>query len=62
MDNKAMVLPRLPQLHKEFEQYRYADKKLVQDSVMAVIFGLYKAYDPGDSFVGVDNNFSFVGQ
>lgn len=62
MDNKAVVLPKLPQLQKEFEQYRYNDKKIVQDSVIAVIFALYKAYDPGDSFIGVDTNFSFVGQ
>jgi hypothetical protein len=46
---------------KEFEQYRYSDKKLQQDTVMAVVGAMLKAYDPNDSFVGVDNNFSLVG-
>lgn len=61
-DNKAVALPRIPQIVKEFEQYRYNDKKLVQDVVMAVVCAIYKAYDPSDTFVGVDTNFSFVGQ
>lgn len=61
MDNKVMVLPKLPQLQKEFEQYRYSDKKLQQDTVMAVVGAMLKAYDPNDSFVGIDKDFSLVG-
>lgn len=61
MDNKAVVLPKLRAIYREFEQYRYNDKKLTQDIVMAVVFALYKAYDPSDSFTGVDTSFSLVG-
>lgn len=60
-DNKAVVLPNLPVIHREFEQYRYNDKKLVQDCVMAIVFCLYKAYDPSDSYTGVDTSYSYTG-
>lgn len=62
MDNKAMILPDLPQIKREFEQYMYNDKKIVQDTVMAVLMAILKAYDPQDEFVGFDKSYSFVGQ
>lgn len=61
VDNKSMVMPRIRQLQKEFTEYRYDDKKLVQDCVMAVACCLYKAYDPSEAYVGVDTKFNFVG-
>ena len=60
-DNSAMVLPKIKQILREFEQYRYSDKKLSQDIVMAITGAMLKAYDPNDAFVGIDSNYSYVG-
>ena len=62
MDNKAMILPDIPFIKKEFEQYMYNDKKLVQDTVMMVLMAILKAYDPQEAFVGFDQSYSFTGQ
>lgn len=60
-DNEAIILPKIEQLYNEFKKYKWQDKGLVQDSVMAVMMFLMKQYTPSDSFVGVDSDFSFVG-
>lgn len=62
MDNKAIILPDIPRIKREFEQYMYNDKKLVQDIVMTTLMAIYKAYDPQDSFVGFDQSYSYAGQ
>lgn len=59
-DNEAVELPRIPQLFKEFENYRWNDKKIVQDSVISVVMAIYKCYDASEAYVGLDRNFQFV--
>lgn len=60
-DNKAIELPKIEQLYKEFKGYKWKDTNIVQDSVMVVMMFLMKRYTPDDSFVGVDKSFNFVG-
>jgi hypothetical protein len=59
-DNEAVELPRIPQLVKEFENYRWNDKKIVQDCVMAVVMAVFKCYDASEAYVGLDRSFQFV--
>lgn len=60
-DNRAVILPKIEQLYNEHKKYQWRDSTLVQDCVMVVMMFLMKNYTPEESFVGVDNTFSFVG-
>lgn len=60
MDNEAFELPRITQIVREFENYRWNDKKLVQDVVISVVMLLSKCYDAGEAYVGFDRTFQFV--
>lgn len=60
MDHGAIVLPRIPQLLQEFQRYKWNDKGLVTDSVMAIAMAVSIFYRPDDVFLGADSNFSYV--
>lgn len=59
-DNEAVELPKITQIYKEFENYRWADKKIVQDCVISVVMAVFKCYDSSEAYVGLDRSFSFV--
>lgn len=60
MDNKAIKMPKIPQLYKEHEQYLWNDKLIVQDSVIANALAVKQFYDPDSSFVGADPSFNYL--
>jgi phage FluMu gp28-like protein len=60
MDNRAIKLPRIPQLYKEHENYLWQDKAIVQDSVIANALAVYNFYEPETAFVGADSGFNFL--
>lgn len=60
MDHGAIRLPRIPQLIREFQRYKWADKGLVTDSVMAIAMAVSIFYRPDDVFLGADSSFSYV--
>lgn len=60
-DNGAITLPKVEQLYNEFKKYKWKDQGIVQDSVMMIMMGMMKLYTPEETFVGVDQNFNFVG-
>lgn len=59
-DTKAIMIPRLTQFEKEFRAYRYNDKKLVQDCVMAIGGAVDKFFEPAEDVATVDSQFSYV--
>ncbi len=59
-DNEAVELPRIPQIYKEFENYRWNDKKIVQDCVISIVMAIFKCYDSSEAYVGLDRSFQFV--
>jgi len=61
MDNEAIKLPRITQLLREFEDYKWQDKTIVQDSVIAAALAIYKFYEPESVWTGVDLEISYVG-
>jgi len=61
MDHAAFRAPRIPQLLDEIKKYTWNDKYLVQDSVIALAGTALKFYDTSSTFVGVDTEFSFIG-
>jgi hypothetical protein len=60
MDNKAILLPGIPQLKKEHEKYTWNDKKIVQDTVIANALAVSLFFEPETTFVGADTEFSFI--
>lgn len=60
MDNKAIKMPKIPQLYKEHEQYLWNDKLIVQDSVIANALAVKVFYEPEASFVGGDPDFNYL--
>jgi len=60
-DTKAIVIPKINQIHKEFKAYQYADKKLVQDCVMAIGGAVNMFFEPSEEVATVDSQFSYAG-
>ena len=59
-DTKAIMIPKIAQFEKEFKAYRYNDKKLVQDCVMAIGGAVDKFFEPAEDVPTVDSNFSYM--
>ena len=59
-DTKAIMIPKIKQIHKEFRAYAYNDKKLVQDCVMAIGGAVNMFYEPSEDVATVDSQFSYV--
>ena len=59
-DTKAIVIPKLSIIVKEFMAYKYNDKKLVQDCVMAIGGAVNEFYEPAEEILPVDNEFSYL--
>lgn len=59
-DTKAIMIPKIAQIEKEFKTYRYNDKKIIQDCVMAIGGAVDKFFEPNDEVPTVDSQFSFV--
>lgn len=62
MDNGVLKMPRIKQLLREFEDYKWVDKSIVQDSVIAAALGVYLFYEPTSVWTGVDTELSYVGE
>ena len=60
MDNKAIKMPKLPQLYREHEQYLWNDKLIQQDCVIANALAVKQFYEPESSFVGGDPDFNYL--
>lgn len=59
-DTKAIMIPKIAQFEKEFKAYRYNDKKLVQDCVMAIGGAVDKFFEPSENVPTVDSQFSYM--
>jgi len=59
-DTKAIVIPKLSIIVKEFKAYKYNDKKLVQDCVMAIGGAVNEFFEPSEEVVPVDSGFSYL--
>ena len=59
-DTKAIMIPKIKQIHKEFKGYKYNDKKIVQDCVMAIGGAVDKFFEPANEIPTVDSNFSYM--
>lgn len=59
-DTKAIMIPKINQIHKEFKAYRYNDKKIVQDCVMAIGGAVDKFFEPIGDTPTVDSQFSYM--
>lgn len=60
MDEGAYRVPKIKQLYDEHKKYLWNDRNLVQDSVIALAGAVLMFYDPGETFVGVQKDFSYV--
>lgn len=59
-DTKAIMIPNIAQIYKEFLAYTYNDKKIVQDCVMAIGGAVDKFFEPANDTPTVDSNFSYT--
>lgn len=59
-DDRAVIMPKIKQLRKEFEGYEWDDKNLVQDSVMAVALIASQFYEAEAVWSGVDTTVSYT--
>ena len=59
-DTKAIMIPKITQIHKEFKAYRYNDKKLVQDCVMAIGGAIHQFFEPAEEHPTVMRNVSLT--
>ncbi len=59
-DTKAIVIPKIAQIEKEFNAYVYNDKKIVQDCVMAIGGAVDKFFEPAEEVPTVDTQFSYM--
>lgn len=59
-DTKAIMLPKIEQFYKEFKAYRYNDKKIVQDCVMAIGGAVNQFFEPANEIPTVDSQFSYL--
>jgi hypothetical protein len=59
-DTKAIMIPKISQIEKEMKAYRYNDKKLVQDCVMAIGGAVNQFFEPADEISTVDSMFSYT--
>ena len=59
-DTKAVMIPRITQIEKEFKRYKYNDKNIVQDCVMAIGGAINQFFEPEQEVATVDTNFSYV--
>lgn len=59
-DTKAIMIPKIAQIHKEFKSYKYNDKKIVQDCVMAIGGAVDKFFEPSEEVATVDSQFSYA--
>lgn len=59
-DTKAIMIPKIAQFEKEFKAYRYNDKKIVQDCVMAIGGAVDKFFEPANDVPTVDPHFSYM--
>lgn len=59
-DTKAIMIPKIAQIHKEFRAYQYADKKIVQDCVMAIGGAVNMFFEPSQDVSTVDKEFSYL--
>jgi hypothetical protein len=59
MDLKALELPRIPRFYREFEEYAWEDKHLVQDIVIACALAVKVFYQPEQVWTGGEV-FSYV--
>lgn len=60
MDKRAIVIPRVPVIFKEHEQYTWQDKKIRQDCVIANAMAVSIFFDPEDEVAGIDKDFSYT--
>jgi hypothetical protein len=59
-DTKAIMIPRIKQIEKEFKGYKYNDKNIVQDCVMAIGGAINQFFEPEQDVATIDHNFSYV--
>lgn len=59
-DTKAIMIPRIRQIEKEFKAYKYNDKHIVQDCVMAIGGAIDQFFEPEQEVPTVDTEFSYV--
>lgn len=59
-DTKAIMIPKIPQIEKEFKSYQYNDKKIVQDCVMAIGGAVNQFFEPTEEVSAIDKNFSYM--
>lgn len=59
-DTKAIVIPKISQIEKEFKAYAYNDKKIVQDCVMAIGGAVDKFFEPAEDVPTIDSQFSYT--
>jgi hypothetical protein len=59
-DTKAIMLPKINQIYKEFKAYQYNDKKLVQDCVMSIGGAVNMFFEPAEDVSTIDSQFSYV--
>lgn len=59
-DTKAIMIPRIRQIEKEFKGYKYNDRGIVQDCVMAIGGAVDQFYEPESEVPTVDDVFSYV--
>ena len=59
-DTKAIMIPRIRQIEKEFKGYKYNDRAIVQDCVMAIGGAVNQFFEPESELPTVDSNFSYM--
>jgi phage FluMu gp28-like protein len=60
MDNRAVKMPKIPQLFREHEQYLWNDKLIVQDSVIANALAVKQFYEPDACWTGGDSTYNYL--
>jgi hypothetical protein len=62
MDAGALLMPKIPQLYSEHEKYRWQDKGIVQDTVIANALAVQRFYEPEGTLAFIDPDFSYMEQ
>jgi hypothetical protein len=52
IDNIQVIMPKVRQLYREFENYRWNDKNIVQDSVLAVALAVQLYFNMDNEWIG----------
>jgi len=59
-DTKAIMIPKIAQIEREFRAYAYSDKKLVQDCVMAIGGAVDRFFEPANDIATVDSSVNYA--